>query len=316
MRRMSGAFLIALLAAYACEKSSPAVPSSQTIAPTAAPSAQSLASMSAGFDSGFAFKQVAFPPRNEPFAFRQSLESVYQFTLRRSAISSFVDIEGSIVWTQEYLRYRLSGCTHVATVQFVLAEIDGAPGAPECGGSVPFPPRNEPFDFRANSLEAKYRDGLRRGASQTFVDIEGDIVWTTEYLRYRVSSCSHDTANSLVLSQISGSAPTAGCAPPPTTTSTIPTTTTTTIPITTTSSTSTTSIPITTTSSSTSTTTPPGFTVTVGPNGPTCPASQVSAGVTAVCNDRTFSSSQNRSGTCSTHSGVLCWICPGTLCQG
>src|SRR5262245_8169793 len=59
--------------------------------------------------------------------------------------------------------------------------------------AVNFPPRNEPFDFR-QQLEVKYRDGLRRGAVQTFVDLEGDIVWTQEYLRYRVNACDHQSA--------------------------------------------------------------------------------------------------------------------------
>jgi beta-lactamase superfamily II metal-dependent hydrolase len=52
---------------------------------------------------------------------------------------------------------------------------------------------------------------------------------------------------------------------------------------------------------------------------PTCngaPApSSASCGVpTAVCRDGTYSCSQNRSGTCSYHGGVSCWICPGRLC--
>jgi hypothetical protein len=37
---------------------------------------------------------------------------------------------------------------------------------------------------------------------------------------------------------------------------------------------------------------------------------------TARCNDGTYSCSQNRSGTCSSHGGVACWICPGRLCTG
>jgi hypothetical protein len=49
--------------------------------------------------------------------------------------------------------------------------------------AITFPPRNEPLEFR-NALEAKYRDGLRRGAVSTFVDAEGTVVWTKEYLRY------------------------------------------------------------------------------------------------------------------------------------
>src|SRR5215470_10586695 len=47
-----------------------------------------------------------FPPRNEPFDFRKTLETQYQNVLRRSATSTFVDLEGDIVWTEEYLRYR------------------------------------------------------------------------------------------------------------------------------------------------------------------------------------------------------------------
>lgn len=70
----------------------------------------------------------------------------------------------------------------------------------------------------------------------------------------------------------------------------------------------------------------PGPTPTPGPNGPTCTAASIPANascinngtppVTAVCNDGVFSCSANRSGTCSTHGGVLCWVCPGTLCNG
>ena len=52
------------------------------------------------------------------------------------------------------------------------------------------------------------------------------------------------------------------------------------------------------------------------PSGGTCskPASAPTS-ATAVCKDSTFSSSQNRSGTCSSHGGVQCWICPGFLCN-
>lgn len=49
----------------------------------------------------------------------------------------------------------------------------------------------------------------------------------------------------------------------------------------------------------------------------TCPTSPTSAPCgrpTARCNDGTYSCSQNRSGTCSQHGGVACWICPGPLC--
>ena len=39
------------------------------------------------------------------------------------------------------------------------------------------------------------------------------------------------------------------------------------------------------------------------------------ANATAVCTDGAYSMSQNRQGTCSTHGGVRCWICPGVLCS-
>jgi beta-lactamase superfamily II metal-dependent hydrolase len=38
-------------------------------------------------------------------------------------------------------------------------------------------------------------------------------------------------------------------------------------------------------------------------------------GATARCVDGTWSSSQNRSGTCSWHRGVWYWVCPGLLCD-
>ena len=69
--------------------------------------------------------------------------------------------------------------------------------------AVGFPPRDEALEFRIQ-LEAKYRDGLRRDASSSFVDLEGDIVWTQEYLRYRVNGCGHGDALSRVFDQIDG----------------------------------------------------------------------------------------------------------------
>ena len=71
------------------------------------------------------------------------------------------------------------------------------------GGSINFPPRNESLDFRLQ-LEAKYRDGLHRGATSTVVDNEGDVVWMQEYLRYRVNACTHQQATDRVMLQIDG----------------------------------------------------------------------------------------------------------------
>ena len=125
-----------------------------------------------------------FPARDGTFQFRQQLEAAYRDTLRRPPTTSFVDIEGTIVWTQEYLRYRVNGCGHQDAITRVGTQIRGGGIQPICtdftGTSVAFPPRNEPFAFR-QELERLYRDELRRGAVETFVDAEGDIVWTQEF---------------------------------------------------------------------------------------------------------------------------------------
>jgi len=167
-----------------------------------APTAITEPALSNGIASGL-LHAAAFPPRNEPFLFRTNLESKYRDGLHREATSSYVDIEGTVVWTQEYLRYRVSQCGHAAAVAKVLRQIDGFAAEPECNAASTsaFPPRNEPLDFRVQ-LEQKYRDGLGRAPTMTFVDPEGDIVWTLEYFRYRLSSCSHASAESKVFAQI------------------------------------------------------------------------------------------------------------------
>jgi hypothetical protein len=154
-----------------------------------------------------------FPPRNESLEFRRVLETKYRDGLGRAPAASFVDLEGSVVWTQEYIRYRIGQCAHEDATARVLMQIDGLGVQPVCGPpSTPpsFPPRNESLVFRSG-LEAKYRDGLRRGATSTAVDLEGDVVWTQEYLRYRLGRCSHDQAVARVLAQIDGLGTAATC---------------------------------------------------------------------------------------------------------
>ncbi|MDQ3171211.1 MAG: DUF3761 domain-containing protein [Acidobacteriota bacterium] len=41
----------------------------------------------------------------------------------------------------------------------------------------------------------------------------------------------------------------------------------------------------------------------------------VPSGASARCKDKTWSYSDNRSGTCSHHKGVAYWVCPGRLCR-
>jgi len=150
---------------------------------------------------------VSFPARNESLDFRNQLESKYRDGLGRGSITTYVDREGDIVWTSEYYRYRVNGCSHSQAQTRVFSQIDNAGTFGVCGaassGTVAFPPRNESLQFR-NALESKYRDDLRRGASQSAVDNEGDVVWIQEYLRYRVNGCSHAVAIDKVFAQIDG----------------------------------------------------------------------------------------------------------------
>lgn len=150
---------------------------------------------------------VPFPPRNESLDFRNQLEVKYQDGLKRGGNATSVDNEGSVVWTQEYLRYRVNQCTHQQSVDRVMTQIDGGASPAVCGvvppGQVLFPPRDQSLEFR-NALETKYRDGLKRLPISTSVDREGDIVWTQEYLRYRVNGCGHAAAIQSVFAQIDG----------------------------------------------------------------------------------------------------------------
>ncbi|MEP7304031.1 MAG: matrixin family metalloprotease [Acidobacteriota bacterium] len=149
---------------------------------------------------------ISFPPRNESLDFRNQLEVKYRDGLRRGGSPTSVDNEGDVVWTQEYLRFRVNQCAHAAAVSRVMSEIDGGTSdvcGSAAGGQVNFPPRNESLDFRTQ-LEAKYRDGLRRSPILTSVDNEGDVVWTQEYLRYRVNGCAHGDSVQRVFLQIDG----------------------------------------------------------------------------------------------------------------
>jgi len=74
---------------------------------------------------------IAFPPRNDSLDFRRQLESKYQ-QLGRGFSQSTVDAEGGVVWTQEYLRYRVNQCDHPTSVQKVFSQIDGGGVAPTC----------------------------------------------------------------------------------------------------------------------------------------------------------------------------------------
>ena len=158
---------------------------------------------------------VKFPPRNETFEFRNQLEAKYQTGLNRAPSSTRVDREGEVVWLQEYIRYRVNGCDHATAVQRVMTQIDGGAPGGICAENrdyvILFPPRNETMDFRLQ-LETKYQ-AMGRGLQQTSVDMEGAVIWTQEYLRYRTNECDHATATQKVFAQIDGGAVSATCVP-------------------------------------------------------------------------------------------------------
>jgi hypothetical protein len=160
---------------------------------------------------------VSFPPRNESFDFRNQLEVKYASGLGRSASPTFVDREGEVVWTQEYMRYRTNGCDHASATQRVMAQIDGQPPGQICGappdGLIAFPPRTDSLAFR-QQLETRYQQ-FNRGASQSAVDAEGGVVWTQEYLRYRVNQCDHPTSVQKVFAQVDGGPVSPTCFVPP-----------------------------------------------------------------------------------------------------
>ena len=160
---------------------------------------------------------VSFPPRNDSFDFRNQLETKYQTGLGRSAAPTYVDREGEVVWTQEYMRYRTNGCDHATATQRVMTQIDGQPAGQVCGappdGLIVFPPRTDSLNFR-QQLESRYQQ-FNRGFSQSTVDAEGGVVWTQEYLRYRVNQCDHPTAVQKVFAQVDGGPVSATCYVPP-----------------------------------------------------------------------------------------------------
>jgi hypothetical protein len=166
-----------------------------------------LAGLSAG--GNILARAVSFPPRNESLDFGLQLNNLYRDTLRRETVSTFVDLEGWIVWTQEYLRYRVNNCAPAEAISRVFSQIRGGGVSAVCAGaatgqvSVPFPTRDQSLDF-GMQLNEFYRDSLNRMAAPTYVDLEGWVVWIHEYFRYRVSGCDHSDAVTSVFTQVTG----------------------------------------------------------------------------------------------------------------
>ena len=149
---------------------------------------------------------VDFPSRADALDFRTQLETKYATGLGRRPAQVFVDMEGEVVWIEEYDRYRVNGCDHNTATQYALTQVDGAAASPVCAvryfpETAIYPPRDEVVDFR-RQLGNKYQSMGRRAESA--VDAEGAAIWTSEYLRYRTSGCDHATATQRAMTQIDG----------------------------------------------------------------------------------------------------------------
>lgn len=72
-----------------------------------------------------------FPGRQEALRFRRELEAVYQARGAGQA-DTVVDDEGDVIWTMEYYRYALSGCSHTVTIQKILEQIAQRGVPPDC----------------------------------------------------------------------------------------------------------------------------------------------------------------------------------------
>ena len=210
MRHLS-IIAVLLLATVACSSPDRARRSGSPVAPTAA--AVDTTPMGVGGIAGP--MDILFPSRADAFQFRNELEVKYQTGLNRQPSTTYVDREGDVVWVQEYIRYRVNYCDHATAVARVMAQIDGQPPGGLCGDYrdfiVIFPPRNETMDFR-RQLEAKYQS-MGRPLQSTYVDMEGSVIWTQEYMRYRVNQCDHATAVQKVFAQIDGAPPSNTCTP-------------------------------------------------------------------------------------------------------
>ena len=144
------------------------------------------------------------PSLDDTLYFRRTLESIYQHQLGRSLVTTRVPPEEAVMWLRRYVRYRVRGCPHATAVRYIFEQIGGGHVFDVCDPTASnFPPRDELLDFR-QALERRIPPEGTRPFGRSYVDLEGDAIWTAEYLRYRMQNCSHGQAVDLVKYQVSG----------------------------------------------------------------------------------------------------------------
>ena len=205
-----------LLTAMSCSRSpdSPRPVGQLPTAPTSNASTIAFGDPASGRLTGLA---VTFPSPQDALAFRAVLEAKFQ-ALGKPQLTTFVNAEGVVVWTLEYLRYRAGGCSQAEAIRRVFEQIDrrGVPGLcnESASGTPEYPPQSESLAFR-QQLEIKYRDELRAPPTTTYVDQPSEVLYTQEFVRYTQSGCSGASAYERVFVQIDGRGVEPDCTTPP-----------------------------------------------------------------------------------------------------
>lgn len=156
-------------------------------------------------------RPLSFGTIEELFAFRTTLEAAYGHQLRRALTPQAVPVRDATLALRRYLWSRVHGCAHETAAAWAGPLDEGTP--PPCGrtDAPHFPGRDETMRFRQELATAwPVTTGGPRGASH--VDLEGDAVWTQEYLQLRARGCSHRDTVDQVIGQVTGQ-PTAVCRP-------------------------------------------------------------------------------------------------------
>ncbi|MEO8679014.1 MAG: BACON domain-containing protein [Vicinamibacterales bacterium] len=110
---------------------------------------------------------------------------------------------------------RAVGSAPTAPSALGIALTAGSPLGASSGPLVNTGTRPEALEFR-KALDAKYQTDLRRSVQTSYVDLEGDAVWMSEYIRYRLSGCAHAEAIQRVFAQIDGNPAGGECGASPT----------------------------------------------------------------------------------------------------
>jgi hypothetical protein len=156
---------------------------------------------------------TALPSWGDIIDFRNRLERTFRDVLREPPVATRVDLDGNAIWTSEYLKFRLTGCSHGSSVFRVHVEIDGGSSPAPCGRSITserLPADDEIVTF-TDRLDQFYRDLLSRSVSEAYVDRAPLAHWVSEYFRLRLGGCNHAPAAERVLMTVIGVEPTATC---------------------------------------------------------------------------------------------------------